>query len=1166
MVLHLSPILFTALLLSSVPVLAESAAVSAQAKVDFNHHIRPIISAKCFHCHGPDEESRKAKLRLDHREEALKDRDGFRAIVPGDLDASELILRITSHDKDEVMPPPKEGDALTAAEIDLLKRWIAQGAEYQEHWAWSRPALPPVPAATDAKATIRNPVDAFISNAANRAGLRQSPEADRHTLLRRLSLDLIGLPPTPEEVAAFVGDAAPDAYEKAVDHLLASPHFGEKWARMWLDLARYADSTGYGSDKFRLNIWPYRDWVIDAFNRNLPYDQFTIEQLAGDLLPNATPEQIAATAFHRNTMTNVEGGTIDEEFRVAAVKDRVATTTQVWTGLTFQCAQCHTHKFDPISHAEYYQLYAIFNQTEDSDREDEAPTMPFPTEDEKTRRDAVQREIAALEARLNADSPELEAEQHAWEAQMAAPVEWTVLEPEQMSAEGGVQLTRRPDGAVLATGDAATNTYRIQVRTKLEGITAFRLEALPDPSLPGQGPGRSDQGNAVLSELRITAEPVAAPPVRGRFIRVEAPGRNRMLSLAEVQVFQGDVNLASKGMATQSSTDFEGPAQLAIDGKTDGNFRAGSVTHTAQSENPWWEVDLGTEQEIDRIVIWNRTDGGLQERLANSRVRVLDAARKTLAELPIETAPNPQAELSARGLRTVKLRHASADFSQETWDVEKAIDGISDKKGGWAFAPQFGQAHVAAFETAEPVGQGETLLTFRLEQQFGGNHTLGCFRISATTKAGSVRVLPPEIRQILALEPTERSDEQRHTAARFFRAGAEGLAGVRAELTQKRAALAKIKPVAIPILRELPPAKQRPTHILSKGNYLTPSDPVQPALPATFTEGFPAPERTDRLALAKWLVDPSNPLTARVTVNRFWSHLFGTGLVESEEDFGTQGTLPTHPELLDWLAVTFQTPATAPQPGLGWDVKALLKVLVTSATYRQSSKVDPGDLEKDSRNRWLARFPRRRLDAEQVRDQALALSGLLSRKLGGPSVYPPQPDGLWNVAFNGGQNGYPTSQGEDRYRRGLYTFWRRTMPYPSMSTFDAPSRETCTIRRQPTNTPLQAFVTLNDPCFVESAQVLARRVLREGGTDQTERLRWALQLVLARPAREEQLTTLRQLLDTELAGFRDDAAAATKLAASEKQPLPAGADAAELAAWTVVANVLLNLDGVLTKS
>jgi mono/diheme cytochrome c family protein len=397
-------------------------------KVDFNYDIRPIISANCYHCHGPDEESRKAKLRLDLREEAIKDRDGFTAIVPGNPEASELLLRVVSTDPDEVMPPPKEGHALTEQEVELLRRWIAQGAEYKPHWSFSKPQRPEVPASADGK-PFRHPIDAFIGSRLSSEGLKLSPEADRHTLIRRASLDLIGLPPTREEIQAFVADESADAYQKVVDRLLASPAYGERWAKMWLDLARFADSTGYGSDKFRLNIWPYRDWVIDAFNRNVPYDQFTTEQLAGDLLPSASREQIAATAFHRNTMTNVEGGTIDEEYRVAAVKDRIATTSQVWMGLTMQCAQCHTHKFDPISHEEYYQFFAIFNQTEDSDREDEEPKLPLPTREEQAKMDSLKQEIATLEKQSAQQTPELALEQRAWEAEMLRPIDWTPLQP-----------------------------------------------------------------------------------------------------------------------------------------------------------------------------------------------------------------------------------------------------------------------------------------------------------------------------------------------------------------------------------------------------------------------------------------------------------------------------------------------------------------------------------------------------------------------------------------------------------------------------------------------------------------------------------------------------------------------------------------------------------------
>ncbi len=828
---------------------------AAEPRLDFNYDIRPILSAKCFHCHGTDDKARKAKLRLDLREDALRERDGVRPIVPGDVKESELVARITSTDREEVMPPPKDAEALTPTEVEVLRRWIAEGAEYKEHWAWSKPVRADRPAAG-------HPIDAFVRARLAASGLAPSPEADRPTLIRRLSLDLIGLPPTPAEVDAFASDPAPDANERLVDRLLASPHFGEKWARLWLDLARYADSTGYGSDKFRLNIWPYRDWVINAFNRNLPYDQFTIEQLAGDLLPNATPEQITATAFHRNTMTNVEGGIVPEEYRVAAVKDRIATTGQVWMGLTVGCAQCHTHKFDPITQTDYYRLYGTFNQTADANREDEEPKMPLPTAEESTRLASLQAELSQLEERARATPPELEAELHEWEAKVS--------------------------------------------------------------------------GSA---------------------------------------------------------------------GSTEGNSK---------------------------------------------------------------TAPAP---------------------------------------------------------------------------------------------------LPPEIQTILALEPSEREPAQRAQLLAYFRPLSAWQASVKRDLVAKRAELARVKPVQLPVMRELPTDKRRVTHVLAKGNYLAPGDPLESGLLSSFATFLPPSEKIDRLTVARWIVHPENPLTARVAVNRIWAQLFGTGLVETEEDFGTQGALPTHPALLDWLAVTFQSPKnTDPaQLGLGWDLKALIRLMVTSSTYRQTSRVSPEALAKDARNRLLSHASRRRLEAEVVRDQALAISGLLSAKIGGPSVYPPQPDGLWKVAFNGGQNAYPTSKGEDRYRRGLYTFWRRTMPPPSLTTFDAPSRESCTVRRIGTNTPLQAFVTLNDPVYVECAQAFARRIVREGGGDAEGRVRWAWKAATAHEASPEQIAKLRELLASEIAQGKSDAAGAAQLATSETEPLPAGADASELAAWTVIANVLLNLDAVLTK-
>ena len=752
------------------------------------------------------------------------------------------------------MPPPETKNRLTPDQVALLKRWVVQGALYTEHWAFVKPQRPPLPSFS--RETLvsayahwpRNAIDHFVLARLEKAGLKPSPEADRYTLLRRVSLDLRGLPPTPAEVAAFEKDTAPDAYERAVDRFLEDTAFGERWARKWLDLARYADSAGYGSDPLRPNIWRYRDWVIDAFNRNLPYDRFTIEQLAGDLLPGVTREQRIATAFHRNTMTNTEGGTDREEFRVAAVKDRIDTTLQVWMGLTLGCAKCHSHKYDPITQKEYYRFFAIFNQTADNDQPDESPTLP---------------------------------------------------------------LSRPP-----------------------------------------------------------------------------------------------------------------------------------------------------------------------------SRPKCADQHPRGRAE---ETTGRPAA-------------------------------------GG--FASQMG------------VGVIE----------------------------GPGSALPPPIRAILDTPSGKRTAEQQAKLAAHYHSAAPAAKAFRDEIAK----LEKSRPavVMLPVMVELPAARHRQTFVMIKGNFLDKGDKVEPGIPSSF-HPLPPGAKLDRLGVAEWIMSPDNPLTARVAVNRFWAQLWGTGLVATEEDFGTQGELPSHPELLDWLAMEFMAGPASPaslarQGGEAWNVKALLKLMVTSATYRQSSRVTPELIAKDPKNRLLSRGPRFRLEAEMVRDQALAVSGLLSRKVGGPSVYPPQPPNLWQAAFNG-QRTYPTSTGADRYRRGLYTFWRRTIPYPSMTTFDAPSRETCTVRRVRTNTPLQAFVTLNDPVYVEAAQALARRIMKEGGAGTEERARFGLRLALARPASAEQVQRVVALFEEEREHYKKDAKAATTLATEPLGPLPAGMDAAEAAAWTVVANVLLNLDGVMTK-
>jgi hypothetical protein len=1126
------------------------AASSAPPRIDFNRDIRPIISARCFPCHGPDPEARKKKLRLDIRQEAIKDRGGYSAIKPGDPAGSEVIARITSTEPSDVMPPAKLGHPLSPSEIQRIKQWIQQGAEYTEHWAFAKPQRPPIPKINSPNVKVLNPIDNFIIARLSAERLPQAPPADRYTLIRRVAMDLTGLPPSPRDVEAFENDPSPDAYEKLVDRLLSSPVYGERWARMWLDLARYADSAGYGSDPLRLNIWPYRDWVIHAFNRNLPYDQFTTEQLAGDLFPHPTEDQLIATAFHRNTMTNTEGGTDREEFRVAAVKDRIATTMQVWMGLTMGCAQCHSHKFDPITQQDYYRFFAIFNETEDNDQPDERPTMAVLTSDKKERAEHLKRSIALIEKRMAAPSPQFQAELASWEKTQKQPVAWTSLEPSDVRTASGTKIVKLPDRSIGTTSPEGKETFTVETQSALSNITAFRIELLPDSSrITGK-----DSGGVVLNQFRVTARPAKDATKRARFLRVVLPGPERILSLAEVQVFRDGQNVALKGKASQSSTDYAGEARLAIDGNTKGDyFAAKSTTHTRIEDSPWWEVDLGAELPVERVVLWNRTDGGLGTRLVDFKVLALDASRRRVAEVRIDRPPNPSTPISLGRERLVKLSNPTADASRPGYEVDKAIS--SDAKTGWSPGASAHEPHAAVFEVDGDLGEpGGTILTFTLvRSSTKAGKSDARFRLSATTQKRPVRLLPTEIQSIVGTPAERRTAAQKEQLANYFRPLAPSLAKTFRELAELRKQLAGVQPVPVPVMRQLPKDKQRQTHVLLKGNFLNPGAAVDAAFPSAFPP--PAGVNPNRLDVAQWLVSRDNPLTARVTVNRFWAQLLGTGLVETEEDFGTQGQLPSHPELLDWLAIEFMDNR--------WDVKRLLKTIVTSATYKQSSRVSAESLAKDPKARLLSRYPRRRLDAESVRDQALTVSGLLSHKIGGPSVYPPQPDGLWRAAFNG-ERTWATSTGEDRYRRGLYTFWRRTVPYPSMATFDAPSRENCTMRRLPTNTPLQAFVTLNDPAYVEMAQALGRRIIAEGGRSSEDRVRYALKLALARPPTDEQIQVVLKLYDEALAKYRADGEAAKKMAGS-LGPFPAGTDFAERAAWTVVGNVLLNLDGVLTK-
>ena len=1107
--------------------------VVAVEAVDFNRDIRPVLSRNCFACHGPDGKARKADLRLDVREGALAEREGVPAVVPGDRGKSELFARITNADSGDRMPPEDSGHELTLEEIDTIGEWIDEGAPYDRHWGFTPPSRPHLPKVND-QAWARNGIDHFILSRLEATEDRPSETADRYTLIRRLSLDLTGLPPIPAEVETFINDKRANAYELLVDDLLSRPAYGERWARVWLDLARYADSAGYGSDPLRV-IWKYRDWVIDALNQNMPYDQFTIEQLAGDLLPEPTRDQLLATAFHRNTKTNTEGGTDDEEFRVEAVRDRVDTTMQVWMGLTMGCAKCHSHKYDPITQTEYYQFYAMFNQTEDADNNNDSPRLPYPTDDQTKRLAAIDDEIDALQAKLNVNTPALAKGQRKWE------------------------------------------------------LKSLRDLAKPKPQ---------------LSDWEI-AGPFGADDFDSAFARAFGPER---LAIGE--------NVAPRGKARQSSTSNDGEAKLAIDGNTSGTFADKTVTHTQNpsDKSPWWEVELAEPTDVTQVVIWNRLE--LPERLSAFRVLALDADRKPLFEKDLfadgKGSPKPNegfaVPVEADGkVSVVRIELLPLDSRKEPILslAEVQVFTQSGAEAGaveWVAKPEWGDGKVHVLESGDnsvvylrrkvnaiiagtqqlSLGSGDGIKAWVNGREVLSKKTkraakAGQETVSVNLPKGESELLlkivnndkksgfyfavrgvdfPEDILPVLLIDEAKRTTPQSEKIAAHYRTFAKELEPVRKSIEAKRKQHKKVNDsiVTTPYMRELVKAKRRETHLMIKGSFLSNGSAVEAGFPASFHSPAKGTPR-NRMGVARWLLQPDNPLTARVAVNRFWAQLFGRGLLDTEEDFGTQGNIPDHPELLDWLAVEFREG--------GWDVKQLLKTMVMSSTYRQSAKVQGGLAKRDPQNVRLGRGPRFRLEAEMVRDQALALSGLRSMKMHGPSVYPPQPPNLWQAAFNG-QRDWATSRGEDRYRRGFYTFLRRTVPYPSMATFDAPSREICTVRRIRTNTPLQSFVTLNDEVYIEFAQALAHRIFAEGGDSTEDRLKFALRLALAKPVEVNRLAALVSLFDGELAHFRNEPGAAKELF-GKTVPVPDGAELPEMAALTVVANVLLNLDALLMK-
>ena len=1059
----LSVALVAAAWLAAVPL--TRSALQAQkpvpaAPVDFARDIEPILQSTCYECHGPDKA--RGRLRLDQRGAALKGGMTGPAVIPGNSEQSLLVRRILGLDDEERMP--KDGDPLPADKIAVIRAWIDQGAVWAEtgpsaaaaagntaadppaHWAYRVPTRPALPDVTDGK-WARTPIDRFVLARLEKEGLTPSAEAPLETLARRVSLDLIGLPPSPEELDTLAAEAARDgrdaAYGRLVDRLLASPHYGERWARPWLDLARYADSHGFEKDLPRV-MWKYRDWVIDALNADMPFDRFTIEQIAGDMLPNATPAQQIASGFHRNAMTNEEGGIDPAEAHHEVLVDRVNTTATVWLGSTVACAQCHNHKYDPFSQKDYYRLMAFFGNTDYEVRRLGDGTKFFetmidvPTPEQEAKRKTLQAEIDRLDEQLRTQTPALDRSQIVWEQAMRAEpsVKWQALTPDSLEASGGIQLTAARDGSVIASGpNPGYAVYTLEAAVPLARVTAIRLEALPDPALPKGGPGRDIYGNFQMNGFEASL-------VKG--------GATEKLAIKAIRSDDGGASVDT--------------------------FFPKSLSRDAYAPRGW-RIDASREDT----------------RLPRQVVFTLDQ--------PI-VAPQP-ATAKAQSSNRLQIR----------------------------------LSHIGA-----AVGQ-----------------SIGRFRLSVTSSRTPQRIveLSARLRPALAIPAASRTEQQRRDLANFYRTVAPELKPARDRMAELQK---EVRALGIPtalVMREKAAYERPSTHIRRRGSFLDKGDKVYAGVPEVL-HGLRDDQMPNRLGLAHWLVDEQNPLTTRVAVNRAWEQFFGRGLVETSEDFGTQGSPPSHPELLDWLATEFVRQ--------GWRMKAVHKLIVSSATYRQASDASASLVERDPYNRLLARGPRFRMEAEMVRDHALAVSGLLSRKIGGPSVFPPQPDGIWDIPYSSEK--WIPSEGEDRYRRGLYTFIRRSAAYPSFMTFDATSREFCTVRRVRTNTPLQALTTLNDEAFFEAARALAARLLREApGSAQASkpaatRATYAFRLVAARAPSGEELDRIVASYERHVERFRKEPDAAPRVI---KGYAVAGVEPAEQAAWTLVANALLNLDEALTK-